>query len=294
VAFDDAAAYAQYGGDLSLADWRRSNVDTLVQELSARIKEVKPWVKFGISPFGIWRNLGDDPAGSDTRGFDPYANLYADSRKWVHEQWVDFIMPQLYWYIGNDPADYQVLVPWWSEQIEGTRVHLYTAHGNHNIGRSGAWSDPAEISDQLTLNRDYPVSGSVHFTAKDVRADRLGAVTLYRDTHYAAPAFPPPMPHLPVARPSQPALFESTMDTTGAVTLRWRSTGTAAWAWAVYRYRPGDTTAELVARVHATGAAEQTYVDMTDGVGPYGYCVSGLDRSWNEGPVSLPATVSLG
>jgi uncharacterized lipoprotein YddW (UPF0748 family) len=283
--FDDAAAYARYGDGMSLADWRRSNVNTLVQELSARIKEAKPWVKFGISPFGIWRNLKEDPDnGSDTQGLSAYDAIYADSRHWVREQWVDFIMPQLYWYIGNYPtADYKVLVPWWSKQIEGTRVQLYTAHGDHNIGRSGAWSDPAEISDQLTLNEEYPVSGSVHFTAKYVRDDPLGAVTLYRDQHYAAPALPPAMPQLPVARPGAPIITRSTVDS-GAVTLHWRpARGEPAVAYGVYRYGPSDTTAELVAVVHSPGTS---FTDTPPDDGPYAYCVSGLDRSWNEGPTS--------
>jgi len=285
--FPDAATYAQYGGGLSLADWRRSNVDALVQEMSARVKELKPWVKFGISPFGIWRNQSNDPEnGSATDGLSAYDQIYADSRRWVREQWVDFIMPQLYWYIGNPPADYAQLVPWWSKQIEGTRVQLYVAHGDYNVGRSGAWSDPAEISDQLTLNEGYPVTGSVHFTATNVRADPLGAVTLYRDAHYAAPALPPTMAQLPLESPAAPIVSSSTVDG-DRVTLRWRpAQGLATAAYAVYRYGPADTEAPLVAVVHANGADEVTWSDTPGGDGPYGYCVSGLDRSWNEGPTT--------
>lgn len=291
LAFDDAAAYAQYGNGLSLADWRRSNVDTLVQEISQRVKELKPWVKFGISPFGIWRNLDNDPQhGSATRGLSAYDAIYADSRKWVREQWVDFIMPQLYWYIGNPPADYEVLVPWWSEQIEGTRVHLYTAHGDHNIGRAGPWSDPAEISDQLTLNEDYPISGSVHFTARYVRDDPLGAVTLYRDAHYSAPALPPTMAHLPSAPPLPPQV-SSTVDADGTVTLRWRpAPGAPTVSYAVYRYGPQSSTAELAAVIRAPGTGEVSWSDNPGTEGPYGYCVSGLDRSWNEGSPSSPVS----
>src|SRR5262249_40194029 len=152
-----------------------------------RIKELKPWVTFGISPFGIWRNVSNDPEnGSRTSGLSAYDAIYADSRKWVREQWVDYIAPQLYWYIGFQPADYQVLVPWWSQQVAGPRVQLYINHDDGDVGRSGAWSNPAEISNQLTLDARYPVTGSLHFTASNVKADVLGAVTLYRDAHYAA------------------------------------------------------------------------------------------------------------
>jgi len=285
--FNDAASYAKYGNGLSRADWRRSNVDTMVREMSERIKALKPWVKFGISPFGIWRNLSNDPEGSDTNGLSAYDTIYADSRKWVREQWVDFIVPQLYWTIGNPPADYAKLVAWWSQQIAGTHVQLYTAHGDYRIGESGAWSDPGEIDRQLTLNEQYPVSGSMHYTASYLRDDPLGAVSEYANAHYATPALPPTMAQLPVALPPQPAVT-STVDSSGAVTLHWAAVD-GAHAYAVYRYGAADTTAELVGSVPA---GTETFTDTPGSPGPYGYCVGGLDRAWNEGPASAPTTTA--
>jgi uncharacterized lipoprotein YddW (UPF0748 family) len=306
--FDDAATFARYGGGMSRADWRRSNVDTLVREMNERVKQLKPWVKFGISPFGIWRNARNGPVdgvrGSDTTGLSAYDEIYADSRTWVREEWVDYIMPQLYWHIGRPGSDYAKLVPWWSEQIEGTRVHLYTAHADYLIGEPStwsrqrgddkAWSIPGQIDKQLSFNEDYPVSGSVHFTASSVRNDRLEAVTQYRDAHYARPALPPTMPHLPVAAPGPPALLESNLEADGAVTLRWRpADGAPTVTYAVYRYGEDSTAAELVAKVRAAGPDEVKWTDKPGAAGPYGYCVSGLDRSWNEGPASAPITVTL-
>ena len=289
--FNDDASYATYGGGMSRADWRRSNVDTFVREMSERIKELKPWVKFGINPFGIWRNVSNDPQlGSQTRGLSAYDEIYADTRKWVKEEWLDYIAPQLYWHIGFDRADYATLVEWWSRQIEGTRVQLWIGHGNYRIGEPGVWSDPAELDRQLTLNKQYPVTGGVHYTAHSIRNDVLGAVTRYRDAHYYAPALPAVMPHLPAAPPPQPVIMESTMDDNGQVTLRWQGEG--ATSYAIYRYGEGDQTAELVATVRATGDGEQSIVDGPGGSGPYGYCVSGLDRTWNEGPASAPVTVA--
>src|SRR5690606_26981902 len=97
--FDDDAAYAEHGGDFdNKADWRRNNTDELIKEFGRRIKEAKPWVKFGVSPFGVWRNKADDPEGSDTEAGAPtYDVLYADTRKWVREGWIDYIAPQIYW-----------------------------------------------------------------------------------------------------------------------------------------------------------------------------------------------------
>ncbi|HEY7223704.1 MAG TPA: family 10 glycosylhydrolase [Micromonosporaceae bacterium] len=290
--FNDAATYAKYGDGQSLADWRRSNVDALVRELGERVKQVKPWVTFGISPFGIWRNLSNDlENGSDTHGLSSYDEIYVDSRKWVREQWVDFIMPQLYWQIGNPPADYAKLVAWWSKQVEGTDVKLYIAHADDRIGESGAWSNPAEIDKQLTLDEKYPVSGSVHFTASDVRADRLGAVTRYRKDHYASLALPPVMAPLDSPPPAAPADLWSTVDSSGAVTLHWRPAD-GAMAYAVFRYGPSEKTAQLVGEVRATDPGELQWTDTPASPGPYGYCVSGLDRSWTEGATSSPTTVT--
>jgi len=288
--FNDDASYAQYGGGLSRADWRRANVDTFVREMSERIKQLKPWVKFGINPFGIWRNTSNDPEGSQTQGLSAFDEIYADTRKWVREQWLDYIAPQLYWHIGFERADYAILVAWWSQQIEGTRVQLWIGQGNYRVGEPGPWSDPGELDRQLTLNNDYPVTGAVHYTAHSIRDDVLGAVTRYRDAHYFAPALPAVMPQLPAAPPGQPEILESTMDEAGQVTLRWRGAG--ATSYAVYRYGEGATVAELVATVRSAGDGEQSIVDAPGGPGPYGYCVSGVDRSANEGPASAPATIT--
>lgn len=290
--FNDDESYAKYGNGMSRADWRRANVDTFIREMSERIKELKPWVKFGVNPFGIWRNVSNDPEnGSATRGLSAYDEIYADTRKWVKEEWLDYIAPQLYWHIGFERADYATLVEWWSRQVEGTRVQLWIGHGDYRIGEPGPWSDPAELDRQLALNKQYPVTGGVHYTAHSIRNDVLGAVTRYRDAHYYAPALPAVMPHLPASPPPQPAITEATVDENGQVTLRWQGEG--ATSYAIYRYGEGDPTAELVASVRATGDGEQSIVDVPGGPGSYGYCVAGLDRTWNEGPASPPVLVAV-
>src|SRR6266508_3968399 len=134
--FADEATFAQYGaGFASKGDWRRNNVNLLVQEMSQRIKALKPWVKFGVSPFGIWRNAATDPLGSPTRGLQSYDEIYADSRLWVKRQWLDYVIPQLYWHLGFEPADYAKLVPWWSKVVAGTSVQLYVALGTTGSAR---------------------------------------------------------------------------------------------------------------------------------------------------------------
>ncbi|GAA0375419.1 family 10 glycosylhydrolase [Paenibacillus motobuensis] len=106
VNFPDDASYSKYGNGMDREDWRRHNVDTLIQNLSKAIKAEKPYVQFGISPFGIWKNIDSDPQGSDTRGTESYNAIYADTRKWVQEEWIDYIAPQIYWYFNYGPAAY--------------------------------------------------------------------------------------------------------------------------------------------------------------------------------------------
>ncbi|MDO3700143.1 family 10 glycosylhydrolase [Micromonospora sp. C28SCA-DRY-2] len=283
--FPDDAAFARYGrGFPDKHAWRRHNVNTLVREMSERIKAIKPWVKFGISPFGIWRNKRTDPAGSATAGLQSYDAIYADTRLWVREQWLDYVVPQLYWHIGFDKADYAKLLPWWTATVKGTRVQLYIGQADYRVGERGAWRDPAELDRQLALNRRHGVHGSVHFSAKQVRADKLGAVSRYRAAHYAGPALLPTMAQLPAAPPAAPTVTGTRRADGGGVELAWRGDG--ATSFAVYRV-DGDA-ARLVGTTRDTGWVDRT----APARGPLTYCVSGLDRSGNEGGLSAPAAVA--
>ncbi|TVL93099.1 glycoside hydrolase family 10 protein [Streptomyces sp. SAJ15] len=195
--FDDDAAYERYGGDFpDRAAWRRDNTDRLVREMAERIKKLKKEVRFGISPFAVWRNKATDPRGSDTRaGVQTYDDLYADTRKWVFEEWIDYIVPQVYWHLGFEAADYAKLVPWWSEVVRDTDVHLYIGEALYKAGAAGQpapWQDPAELSRHLTFDRDFPeVLGNVFFSAKEVVEDRIGAMARVVRDHYPNRVRPP-------------------------------------------------------------------------------------------------------
>jgi uncharacterized lipoprotein YddW (UPF0748 family) len=282
--FGDEAAFARYGAGASKSDWRRHNVDLFIQEMSIRIKQIKPWVKFGISPFGIWRNKSTDPRGSATRGLQSYDEIYDDTRLWVINGWLDYVVPQLYWHIGFEVADYAALLPWWSAVVSGTSVQLYIGQADYRVGQKGAWSDAAELDRQLTLNQGYPVSGSVHFSASQVRDDKLGAASRYRDAHYRAPALVPAMPHLPGVRPQPPAITGAHRDDRGQVTLTWRANGNLPGSrHAIYRADlSGQDPAQLVA-TSPGGPGTRRWTDPTATPGhAYAYCVTTLDRLWNE------------
>ncbi|WP_443066567.1 glycoside hydrolase family 10 protein [Streptomyces sp. NBC_01260] len=195
--FADGAAYKKYGaGFANKAAWRRANIDKLVQETAERIKAVKPAVRFGISPFGVWRNASTDPLGSKTAaGVQTYDDLYADTRGWIKKGWIDYICPQLYWNIGFAAADYAVLLPWWNDVVRGTGVDLFIGEALYKAGdpaQPAAWQDPAELSRHIDLAAGYDQArGHVYFSGKVVVADRIGAMARVVADHYRSRVRPP-------------------------------------------------------------------------------------------------------
>ncbi|OJF12676.1 glycoside hydrolase family 10 protein [Couchioplanes caeruleus] len=284
--FRDDASFAQRSDkSMSRAEWRRQNVNTLVREMSERIKQLKPWVKFGISPFGIWRNKTTDPEGSDSRGLQSYDTIYADTRTWVRERWLDYVVPQLYWAIGFDKADYAKILPWWTEVVEGTGVQLYIGQADYRVGEKGPWREPGQLERQLALNDTYGVHGSVHFSAKQVRADRLGAVTRYRTRHYATPALLPAMDRLSARPPAAPRVT-AVRRANGVTAVEWQAGGgSEPVSWALYRV---DGAAANLVATGRTGT--QQVVDPAPPAGGATYCLSALDRSGNESAPSNPVT----
>lgn len=292
--FPDEATYKAHGGGMNKGDWRRRNVDRLIEDLSRKIHEAKPWVQFGISPFGVWRNKSSDPAGSDTRALQSYDDIYADTRKWVKRGWVDYITPQLYWPIGDPRADYAELVGWWAEQVEGTDVQLTIGQGAYRVGAGGPWNDAAELSRHLTLNDKHPqVRGDVYFSASDVVENRRGFAERLRKDHYSRPALRPVATGLggKAPAPVQGTAAEAHGD---GVKVTWRTSEDAA-SYAVYRAdgeRPGCGPVEpgqLIAGVRGGGI-----IDPTAEPGrTYTYYVTALDRRHHQSAPARGATVTV-
>jgi uncharacterized lipoprotein YddW (UPF0748 family) len=299
----DADTFATYGRGFSdIGDWRRDNINLLVREMQQRIHQHKPWVKFGVSPFGIWRNVSSDPLGSDTGGTESYNANYADTRRWVKEEWLDYINPQIYWQIGLAVADYAKLTPWWADVADGTDVALYIGQATYKE-TSGVFTDPAELSNHLTFNHDYPrVDGDVYFSAKDVRTDANGSTSQLVQTHYSRPAIIPVIGHLGGRAPQHPGQVDGRRQD-GSVVLSWASPGDhgrtqdRTTSYAVWRFdghvRPGarafsDAT-NLLATLRRTDDDRQQFVDHDAADGQrYTYFISALDRLWNESPLSGP------
>lgn len=300
--FPDAQTFADHGSGFdTIEEWRRDNVNTFVRTISERIKDIKAWVKFGISPFGIWRNQSTDPLGSETGGTQSYDAQFADTRKWVLEGWLDYINPQIYWQIGLTVADYAKLAPWWAEVASQSATQLYIGEAVYKA-TSGAFADPAELARHVTLAKEisaggHPVHGHVWYSANHLPQDVNGQMSRVRDEHYAHPAIIPAMDHLPRTSVRVPVVTK-TESGPGGVRLEWVDSGparTAATSFAVYRVDGHvsvvdiDNGANLLATLRSTGRL-QSFVDASAVPGTrYTYVVTALDRVWNESRASRTA-----
>jgi uncharacterized lipoprotein YddW (UPF0748 family) len=196
--FNDTASYKKLGNGLSLADWRRSNVTTFVKNISVSIKKLKPWVQFGISPFGVWRNKSIDPKGSDTQsGQTNYDDLFADPMYWMKNNWIDYILPQLYWSIDHKTASYAKLAKWWSENVPDNTA-LYLGNSTYKIKDDSdkKWNDINEMPNQIDLTRSYSnIRGNGFFSAKGFINKNQDVVSLLSKNQYKYPALPLPVPN---------------------------------------------------------------------------------------------------
>ena len=194
--FPDQSSYENSGSSLPKDDWRRSNVDSIIAKLSRAIKEEKPHVKFGISPFGVWRNIDKDSLGSATKaGVTNYDDLYANVLLWLKEGWIDYVAPQLYWEIGHKAAPYEVLVDWWSKHTYGK--HCYIGLGIYRAGSNTAWKDATMLPRQINMMRSYPeIQGAIYFSSKSFVNNPNGWCDSLQNNYYKIPAMVPPMPWL--------------------------------------------------------------------------------------------------
>lgn len=168
---NDSEQFLKYGSDYtSVEDWRRENVNLLVKNLYYLVKAKDISLEFGISPFAIWANKNTNPLGSDTNATQAYYAMYADTRKWVKEGYLDYIMPQIYWPIGYKIADYKKVLDWWIDVTKDTGVKLYVGMAGYKAGNSNpnsSWFGIKEIQKQIQLNNSYEgVNGYTMFRYK--------------------------------------------------------------------------------------------------------------------------------
>ncbi len=182
--YPDSVQYKKYGEKFSnIGDWRRNNINKLVEKLYTKIKREDKNITFGISPFGVWRNISSDSRGSNTQaGVQNYDDLYADVLYWMEKGWIDYVAPQLYWNQGFKVAEYNTLVKWWSQYAKKTKTDLYIGQAAYKVKD---WSNPNEMKNQINYNRNYTeVKGSIFFNYKSLRENPKNIINSLLDGPY--------------------------------------------------------------------------------------------------------------
>lgn len=174
--FPDHKEYSKNNSGMSLDDWRRNNVNVLVKSINTLIESINPNVQFGISPFGIWDNANSSKEGSETKGLSSYSAIYADTKRWVEEEWVDYIAPQIYWKFTSSAAPYDELVYWWKEVTEGTNVSLYIGQNASNLSDQTKDWTTKDIINQIRFNRGSNVDGHILFRAQTLLNNEKGVL----------------------------------------------------------------------------------------------------------------------
>lgn len=285
IPFPDDASWKRYtsnGGALSRADWRRNNVDLLVEQLHDSIHAAKPWVRFGVSPFGIWRP--GYPA--QIKGFDAYDKLYADARKWLREGWVDYFTPQLYWPTTKAAQSYPVLLQWWAEENAHGK-HLWPGNFSSRAGATGSGAFPvAELVEQIRVTREQPgATGNVHFSMKSFLQNQAKMNDALLEGPYVEPALVPATPWLQAAPPPVPAIAVSAVGARRVITLGTHGKPTP-WQWVVqWRTEDGWSTRVL--------AGSTTSLPLSSDRTPETVTVRAINRVGVESaPISLTLSES--
>ena len=298
--FPDSASFNKYRtgfSDKQLEDWRRHNVDTTIEMISRAIKSIKPWVKFGISPFGVWRNQENDPRGSQTTaGNTSYDHLYADVIKWAEKGWIDYLLPQLYWQIGHPAANFKVLCEWWKMHAYGRALYIgHALYKSDPISSILEWRQSNQLPQQVRLTRQIPeINGSAFFSAKHFYRDIIGFQDSLENNLYAYPALVPEMSWIDNQAPQTPRKVKSGW----GKTLKWKVRKTAnemdkSVLFIVYKNRVGEKFNPNDSRF-IDQITKETKVETKKGnkKEKFEYRVSALDRLHNESKISNPVIIT--
>ena len=277
---DNAYFRADNQGFTDIGDWRRNNVNLFIEQLWATIRTVKPWVKFGVSPFGIYRNVKNDPNGSQTNGLQNYDQLYADVLLWVKNGWVDYCVPQIYWEIGNKAADYAELMNWWNKHCTKTTLVI-----GEDIERTAKFN---QMEQKMNMHAELPnIQGTVLWYAK-AAVDNVGNYgTQLRNVYWRYPALQPVMKHIDNKAPKKPRKVQ-VIDIEGQKVLFWTAPKGEGWkdaaaGYAIYRFGPGDKV-DINDVTKLVTITNDTHYELPreEWGSKVTYAVTALDRMQNE------------
>ena len=287
--FPDDASFARFGGGFSnKGDWRRSNVNVLIKKLHETIREIKPWVKFGVSPFGIYRNESSDPLGSKTKGLQNYDDLYADVLLWAREGWIDYNIPQIYWHIGHPVADYETLVKWWARNTENRP--LFIGQSVMNTVQNADPKNPSinQLPRKMALQRAYQtIGGSCQWPASAV-VENAGK---YRDAliaeYHKYPALPPVFDFMDNEAPAKVRKMKPVWTEDGYILFwtapKYKEEMNRAVQYVVYRFNDKEKV-NIDDPSHIVAITRDNFYKLPyeDGKTKYRYVVTALDRLHNE------------
>lgn len=297
----DNETFAKHNnGFTNVEDWRRNNVDILIKMVNDSVHHYKKHVKFGVSPFGIWKNYREDPEGSRTSGMSNYHELYADSRKWVKEGWVDYINPQIYFTFSRAAAPFGVLADWWANNTYGRHLYVgqaaYLVHGMPSK-KEAAWGNLSEIPNQIRyLRENNRTQGSVFFSSKSLATVARAVADSLKQDLYRYPALPPQMPWLDDIVPNPPQNFVA-QEVQGGNNLKWSKPliakdGETASGYVIYRAEEGEKLSVLNPKyiIHVSFQDFTSFLDTKVEKGKrYYYVITALDRLKNESEPSMQA-----
>jgi uncharacterized lipoprotein YddW (UPF0748 family) len=292
---NDDSTFAKFGrGFTDRGDWRRQNVDLLIKMVSDSIRQAKPYVKFGVSPFGIWKNKSaSQPDGSDTRGLESFNDIFANSLLWAREGWTDYLAPQLYWNIGLAAADYEELVGWWTQNASNR--HVYIGQAVYKINSDANWN-ATQMPRQLRMSRH--LQGHIFYNTNTLNKNLLGFRDSLRTGFYQRPALPPLMAWKRGTPPPAPQNLVATLGPTG-MALAWSRPAVGSQetakirSFGIYRFGPNESVnLEQWQALRAVLPAEVTTFVDTDPSSlttPYVYVVTALNRLAEESGASNTA-----
>jgi uncharacterized lipoprotein YddW (UPF0748 family) len=279
-------------GFTNIEDWRRNNVDLLVKMVNDSVHHYKKYLKFGVSPFGIWKNYREDTLGSKTNGLSNYHELYADSRKWIKEGWVDYINPQIYFTFSRAVAPFGVLLDWWGNNTFGRHLYIgqaaYLIHSPYAKGEA-AWGVYSEIPNQIRRIRENGrAQGSVFFSSKSLSTVGKSLADSLKRDFYKYTALPPLMPWLDEIVPNKPQDFTAEAQNDG-IHLKWAKPlkaedGETAYGYVIYRFEEGEKPNIVNPKniIKISFEDYPFYLDTTVEKGKrYTYIVTALDRLKN-------------
>lgn len=287
---DQATYITHKNGIDNVDDWRRYNVNLFMEMMHDSIRAVKPWVKFGVSPFGIYHNVqpGSNIPGSNTRGLQNYDNLYADVLYWINKGWVDYNIPQIYWEIGHKAADYEELIKWWS-RFAGGRP-LFIGQDVERTVRAADLKNPQrnQMSAKFGLQRGLRgIQGScLWYSAAVVRNEENYATALQKNYH-RTPALQPLFPFIDDEAPGKPRKLKTMWMPNGYYLFWTAPKGTqemdVARNYVVYRFEQGERI-DLFNPEHIVAITPQTFYRLPyeNGRKKAVYVVTALDRLQNE------------